>query len=145
MGHFGIHKTLNILYEYFYWSYMKYDVQSICDKCITRRQVKSKVKPHGFYTPLPLPTYSWIDICLDFILGLPSTKVVEIESLLWWIGLVRWHTSLHTLKTNDATHIVDLFFKEVIHFDSLPNSIMSDCDVKFLFYFLAFILKRIGN
>ena len=35
MGHFGVHKTLGILNEHFYWSNMKHDVQSVCAKCIT--------------------------------------------------------------------------------------------------------------
>jgi len=30
-------------------------VQRICDRCITYKQAKSRVKPHGLYTPLPIP------------------------------------------------------------------------------------------
>jgi hypothetical protein len=43
VGYFGVRKTLEVLYKYFDWSKIKYDVQKVCDKCITCRQAKSKV------------------------------------------------------------------------------------------------------
>ena len=56
MGHFGISKTLGVLHEHFFWPHMKHDVERICEKCITCRQAKSKIKLHGLYTPLPIPS-----------------------------------------------------------------------------------------
>ena len=55
MGHFGGAKTLGVLQEHFYWPHMKRDVERICGRCITCREAKSQVQPHGFYTPLPIP------------------------------------------------------------------------------------------
>jgi hypothetical protein len=74
MGHFGIAKTLDVLHEYFYWPNMKRDVQRICDRCITCRQAKSRVMPHGLYTSLPVPKEPWVDVSMDFILGLPRSR-----------------------------------------------------------------------
>ena len=54
MGHFGVHKTYDMLYEYFYWLGMKHDVHRVCEQYITCREAKSKSKPHGLYTPLPV-------------------------------------------------------------------------------------------
>ncbi|GGQ91870.1 hypothetical protein GCM10010145_69810 [Streptomyces ruber] len=56
MGHFGVAKTLGILHDHFFWPHMKRDVERICEKCITCKQAKSKLKPHGLYTPLPIPS-----------------------------------------------------------------------------------------
>ena len=53
---------------------MRKSVHSFCDKCIACRKAKSKVQPHGLYTPLPIPTMPWVDIFMDFILGLSKTS-----------------------------------------------------------------------
>ena len=59
---------------FFFLPKMKKDVICICDRCITCRKAKSKVTPHGLYTPLPVPSKPWVDIPMDFVLGLPRTK-----------------------------------------------------------------------
>ena len=56
MGHFGVRKTLDVLIDHFFWPHMKRDVEKVCGKCITCRQAKSRVLPHGLYTPLPIPS-----------------------------------------------------------------------------------------
>ena len=68
MGHFGIAKTLDILHEHFFWPNMKSD-------CITCLQAKSKVHSHGLYIPLLVPQSPWVDIFMDFILGLHKSRL----------------------------------------------------------------------
>ena len=53
---------------------MKRDFNRICGRCITCKKAKSKVLPHGLYTPLPVLSEPWVDISIDFVLGLPRTK-----------------------------------------------------------------------
>jgi NAD(P)H-flavin reductase len=63
MGHFGVAKTLDVLHEHFYWPKMKRDVQLICGQCIACRKVKSRVQPHGLYTPfICLLNLEWISL-----------------------------------------------------------------------------------
>jgi hypothetical protein len=64
MGHFGVRKTLDVLHEHCFWPKMKCDVERVCARCVTCRQAKSRVLPHGLYTPLLLPCAPWVDISI---------------------------------------------------------------------------------
>ena len=135
MGHFRAAKTLDVLHEHFYWPKMKRDVQQIGEQCIAYRKAKSRVQLHGLYTPLPVPTEPWVDISMDFVLGLPRSKKGR-DSI--FVVVDRFSKMAHFIacyKTNDASHITDLFFREIVRLHGIPKSIVSDCDVKFLSYF----------
>ena len=134
MGHFGVVKTLGVLQEHFYWPHMKRDVERIYERCITCRQAKSLVQPHGFYTPLPIPSEPWVDISMNFVLGLLRTKrgrdsiFVVVNRFLKMTHFIPCH------KTDDVSYVVDLFFREVVRLHGMPRTIVSDRDAKFLSY-----------
>ena len=112
MGHFGIAKTLDVLKEHFFWPHMKRDVERICEKCITCKHAKSRVLPHGLYNPLPIPSEPWVDISMDFVLGLPRSKrgngsvFVVVDRFSKMAHFIPCH------KTDDATNIANLFFEQ---------------------------------
>jgi hypothetical protein len=53
---------------------MKRDVERVYARCVTSKQAKSRVLPHGLYTPLSIPSAPWVDISMDFVLGLPRSR-----------------------------------------------------------------------
>ena len=67
---FGAKKT-EVLADHFYWPKMRQDVERHVLRCVTFHKAKSRLNPHDLCTPLTIPSVSWEDISMDFILGLP--------------------------------------------------------------------------
>ena len=53
------------------------------------KRAKTRVQPHELYTPLHVPTEPWVDISMDFVLGLPRSKKGRDSILLWLIGFLK--------------------------------------------------------
>ena len=145
MGHFGRDKTYHMLHTHFYWPHMLRDVENLLKKCLECLRAKSKVKPHGLYTPLPIPTAPWIDISMDFIVGLPRTKKGR-DSI--FVVVDRFSKMAHFIachKTDDATNVANLFFREVVRLHGIPRTIVSDRDTKFLSHFWRSLWGKLGT
>jgi len=135
MGHFRVAKTLDVLHKHFYWPKMKRDVQRICEQCIAYTKAKSRVQSHGLCTPVSVPAEPLVDISMDFVLGLPMSKKGR-DSI--FVVFDRFSKMVHFIashKTDDASHITDLFFKEIVRLHGIPRSIVLDYNVKSLSYF----------
>ena len=56
MGHFGAKKTEQVLTDHLFWPKMRRDVERHVLRCESCHKAKSRVNPHGLYTPLPIPS-----------------------------------------------------------------------------------------
>jgi len=124
---------------------MEKDVQDILKRYETCQVAKSHSLPHDLYIPLPIPATPWVDVSMDFILGLPKTKWNK-DSI--FVVVDRFFKMSHFIpcnKTNDATHIAELYSREVARLHGIPRSIVSDQDTKFLSHFWITLWKKLGT
>jgi transposase InsO family protein len=145
MGHFGVHKTHEVLAAHFFWPRMRRDVERLVARCTTCQKAKSRLSNHGLYMPLPVPTSPWLDISMDFVLGLPRTKKGR-DSI--FVVVDRFSKMAHFIpchKTDDASTVAELFFREIIRLHGIPNTIVSDRDAKFLSHFWRSLWNKLGT
>jgi hypothetical protein len=145
MGHFGVKKIDDVLAAHFFWPKMRRDMERYVSRCMTCNKAKSRLNPHSLYMPLPVPSVPWEDISMDFVLGLPRTKRGR-DSI--FVLVDRFSKMAHFIpchKSNNASHVADLFFTEIVRLHGVPNTIVSDRDAKFLSHFWRTLWFKLGT
>jgi hypothetical protein len=132
VGHVDVKKIVVMLQKHFYWPKLRQEVIKFIRSCTPYAIAKPTTTKQGMYTPLPTPDRPWESISMDYMSGLPSTKrgndcvFVVVDRFYKMAILVTCKKSI----TVEAT--IKLFFERVsVHF-GIPQTIVSNQDIRFL-------------
>ena len=125
---------------------MKIENARYVARCDTCQKVKPMhLKPAGELQPLPIPSWKWEDISMDFITGLPKTSK-GYDSI--WVIIDRLTKSAHfiPMKTNlRAPDYAQLYIDQIISLHGVPKTIITDRGTQFVSQFWKHLHTLLGT
>jgi len=141
-GHPGRARTYALLSREYYWKGMSSFVRRWVRNCYTCRRTKSfRIGYQGHLQPLPVPQKAWLDISMDFIVGLPESEGFDAI----WVVVDRLTKMRHYIpchSTDGSEELARLFVKYIARYHGLPETIVSDRGPQFISDFWKHITAR---
>jgi len=129
--HSGVTVTAKRLGSLFYWRKQQKHVRAYVRERHTCQKNKSKnVKTPGLLQPLPIPQAPFMDISMDFIEGLPSSKGKNVVLAV----VDRFSKYAHFIAMSHpytTATVADAFMNNIYKLHGLLASIVSDRDLVF--------------
>jgi hypothetical protein len=125
--HPGSTKMYHDLKQHYCWTKMKIEIALYVVKCDTYRRVKAiHMKTAGPLQSLPIPTWKWEDISMDFIVGLPRTTK-GFDSI--WVIIGRLTKIAHFLPVKTYYPVItyaQIYIARILSLHGIPKTIVSD-------------------
>ena len=144
--HPGSTKMYRTLKEHYWWNGMKKEIANFVSRCLTCQQVKEEhQRLAGKIQLLPIPTWKWEKITVDFVTGLPRTQK-QHDAI--WVIVDRLTKSAHFLPVNvedSLEKLAQLYVNEIVRLHGVPVSIVSDRDPRFTSRFWPSLQTALGT
>jgi hypothetical protein len=125
--HPGSNKMYHDLRSLYWWTRMKREIAKYVTECDTCQRIKaSHLKVAGTLQPLPIPSWKWEDICMDFIVGLPNTSRHH-DSI--WVIVDRLTKTAHFLPvhtTRKTEKYAEIYIDQIVRLHGILRTIVSD-------------------
>jgi hypothetical protein len=112
---------------------MKREIAKYISECDTFQRVKANhLKVVGTLQPLPIPSWKWEDLSMDFIVGLPNTSR-QHDSI--WVIVDRLTKTAHFLPvhtTHRAEKYAEIYIDQIVRLHGIPRTIVSDRGAPFV-------------
>jgi hypothetical protein len=137
LSRYSIHPESTKMYQdlkqHYWWTKMKIEIAHYVARCDTSRRVKEiHMKIAGPLQSLPIPTWKWEDISMDFIVGLP--KIDKGFYSIWVI--VEWLTKIAHFLLVKIDHLVvvyaQLYIARILSLHEVPKTIVLDRGPQFV-------------
>jgi hypothetical protein len=144
--HPGSTKMYHDLKQHYWWTKMKIEIARYVARCDTCKRVKAiHMKAAGPLQSLPIPTWKWEDIRMDFIVGLPRTAKGYVSI---WVIVDRLTKIAHFLpvrvKYTVATY-AELYIARILSLHGVSKTIVSDRGSQFVSKFWEELHKALDT
>jgi hypothetical protein len=144
--HPGSTKMYQDLRQNFWWTRMKWEIAKYMSECDTCQRVKaSHLKVSGTLQPLPIPSWKWEDISMDFIVGLPQTSQKR-NSI--WVIIDRLTKTAHFLPVQTIYTVnkyAEIYLEKIIRLHGVPKIIIFDRGAQFVACFREQLQSSLGT
>src|SRR5258707_11899313 len=141
VGHFGHHKTIDLICHSYHWPGLTWMVKQYIRSCTVCACSKANQhKPYGFLKQLPIPPCPWESISMDFIKQLPTSEghtviLVIVDHLTKQSLFIPTHDSI------DSPELTQLFLPHIFSKHGTPSHVTSNWGSEFISHFFQSLSK----
>ena len=146
---YSVHPGGNKLYQdlkgQFWWPKMKRDVAEFVARCLICQKVKIEhQRPGGLLQPLPIPTWKFESVSMDFVVSLPTCNGLNA---IWVIvdRLTKVARFIPMKMTWSMERLAEAYTQDIIRLHGVPREIVSDRDPRFLSRFWKSVQEAFGT